>query len=962
MSPALSSLVFDDLKNKIQGEILTDQFSVGMYATDASLYQVMPYGVVLPKSEEDVLSILQYCHERNIPVLPRGAGTSLAGQAVAKALIMDMSKYMTKILDMDENQAQVTVQPGIVLDILNNAMKVYGLTFAPDPATASRANIGGMIANNSSGTKSILYGKTSDHVLSLKIALSDGTVLYLENLDMENIHIKCRQDDKEGAIYKKVRKIVFENSEEIDKSFPKTMRRVSGYALDSFINNNTWNLSNLICGSEGTLAIILEARLKLVPIPKYKAVCPVHFYDEMEAVEAIQTMVKYQPSAVETLDKTLIKMSLQNLETKAYTGFMSGVPTTIQIVEFYGNDKEEIRERADQMIKELKFNRQGYAYPFFYHDEDSYHHVWIIRKKGLGLLLSRSDTKKATAFIEDAAIPLEHLTDYVKDIRHLCAQFGVELAIYGHASVGVLHLRPFLDMMDQHQVKLFEKIARETFSIVRKYGGSWSSEHGDGRVRSPFIKEYYGDALYQAFREIKEVFDPKFILNPGNIIDPPSLTENMRYSPPYHDKPLSTVYKYRSQGSFQRLVHECTGVGECRKLEGGSMCPSYRATLDEEHSTRGRANVLRLTMSGQLANGNMAHPELLDTLDLCLSCKACKSECPSSVDMAKLKSEVLQKKYTKERPGIREWFIRESHGMASLMSGIHAPIINMLQKSYPFRWMLEKMVGISSHRILPAYHSDSFSNWYRKNDSKPEEPIGTVAFFADTYVRYHDPEPGKAAVRLLQQCGYEVILLDKGCCQRPRISNGFLNAAKRDGTKLLESWASLMDRDIPIVACEPSCVSALQDDLPDLVESDILSTKAKKSISTLESFLYNEKEKGRLKGQFVPKNKQIIIHGHCHDKALYGKSAIKELLGEMDGFELQMPDTGCCGMAGSFGYEKEHYKLSVKIAEDSILPTLRKHELSTVVANGFSCRHQIMDLEKRKSYYWAEIVDFEREM
>ncbi|HMQ08640.1 MAG TPA: FAD-linked oxidase C-terminal domain-containing protein [Saprospiraceae bacterium] len=956
----VSTIQWNDLKEQLQGELLTDPVSLAIYATDASLYQVWPMAVTLPKNCQDVLAILKYCNDHKITVLPRGAGTSLAGQTVSNSVIIDVSKYMNQILEIDTDEQYAIVEPGVVLDSLNAKIRPLGLTFAPDPATSSRANIGGMIANNSSGTKSILYGKTSDHVISLKVALIDGTILYFDTLNENEIEEKCQTAGKEGEIYRSLRKIIVNQYDEIRKRYPKTMRRVSGYALDAFLNPSSWNLTNLICGSEGTLGVILEAKLRLVELPEYKSVCAVHFDDEIEAVKAIHTMLQYTPSAVETLDKTLIQMSLSNLETRDYTGFMTGTPKTIQIVEFYGSEPHEVDGRAKLMIDELRRNNYGYDYPYFNEREESYHHVWAIRKKGLGLLLARTDKKKAAPFIEDAAIPLENLTDYVTEVKALCHSLGVELAIYGHASVGVLHLRPFLDFTELSDIEAFEVIARETFKLVKKYGGSWSSEHGDGRVRSPFVRDYYGDTIYNAFKEIKSVFDPYRLMNPGVILDADSIIQNMRYSPGYTDPSLTLQFKYRNQNSFHGIIHDCTGVGECRKVNGGTMCPSYRATLDEEDSTRGRANALRLAMAGQLGNGDLSHPEVLKTLDLCLSCKACKAECPSNVDMAKLKSEVLQMKYHRSNPTLRQLFIKNSHQVSRIFSGWYAPLINRLQQTIWFRFFMEKCVGIASQRQLPGYTKLSFRKWYDQNYIPPDQPIGTVVFFADTYVRYHDHSPGMAAIRLLRECGYHIVLLDKGCCQRPKISNGFLASARKEGIGAIHSMKTYFDQDIPVVACEPSCISALQEDLPDLMDDEGIAKQAQQWVMTVERFLFKEKNKGKLKGTFVSESNELVVHGHCHDKALYGQKALKNLLLECSSVKIHWPDTGCCGMAGSFGYEKEHYDLSMKIAGQSIIPVLAEYPVAHVIANGFSCRHQINDCTGRHGKYWAEYFHFER--
>ncbi|MCO6476999.1 MAG: FAD-binding protein, partial [Phaeodactylibacter sp.] len=707
-------LFANGLKTNIRGNVLTDEASLGLYATDASVYQARPVAVVLPKDEADVLTAIKIAGEHQVSILPRGGGTSLAGQTVGHSMVLDFSKYMNNILEINEQERWARVQPGLVRDELDAALEPLGQHFAPDPATSSRANVGGMIGNNSSGTKSILYGKTVDHVLELKVALADGTILHLKNESPESWRQKEEQPGREGEIYRQFKEIILANEAEIQARFPKVMRRVQGYNLDEFAGKTDWNLSKLICGSEGTLATILEAKINLEPLPRFKAVCVVHFADLLEAIRAVTPMLPFGPAAIEILDRSIVELSRKNLTTQRHCHFIEGHPAAIQIVEFYGNTAEEALERPHRMIAQLKELGLGYAYPL-YPQGPEYEDVWIIRKKGLGLMLGMKGDKKPLPFIEDAGIPTDVLPEYIRRVLAICEKHQTEAAMYAHASVGVIHVRPILDLRQSEDIERFKRIADETFELVKEYGGSWSGEHGDGLVRSFYLRRYFGDQVYEALRQVKQLFDPDNRMNPGKIIDAPPIDRNLRYGAAYRDDPVETVFQFREDGSFGNAVHMCTGVGECRKMLGGTMCPSFKATRDEEHSTRGRANALRLAMSGQLSAAGLADKRLLEALDLCLSCKACKSECPSNVDMAKLKSEVWQKKFDNFGIPWRDRLIRNSAKAAALFSGTLAPFINRVQKAHAFRSFLNKAIGIHQNRVLPEYAREPFYRWFAKN-------------------------------------------------------------------------------------------------------------------------------------------------------------------------------------------------------------------------------------------------------
>lgn len=945
-----------DLDFHIKGDVLTDAASLGLYATDASVYQITPIAIVLPRHEKDVATALKIAKDHQVNVLPRGGGTSLAGQTVGEAMILDFSKYMNRLLEVNVEEGWARVQPGLVRDELNAKLLTHGLHFAPDPATSSRANVGGMIGNNSSGTKSIIFGKTVDHVMELKVILADGTPLHLKEMDKADFIQKGTVADREGEIYQGIQGIIEDNEAEIEARFPKVMRRVQGYNLDEFLDKERWNLSKLICGSEGTLATFVEAKINLEPLPKHKSVCVVHFAEVLEAIEAVNVMLPFKPSAIEILDDTVVELSRTNLMTQRHAHFIEGDPAAIQIVEFYGDTAEQVLEQPRKMIEELQRQGMGYAYPLFPQGQ-AYEDVWIIRKKGLGLMLGMKGEKKPLAFIEDAGIPTEHLPEYIDRVLKLCAANDTKAAMYAHASVGVIHVRPILDLRQAIDIERFKNIADGTFQLVKEYGGSWSGEHGDGLVRSYYLPEYFGEQVYGALKEVKQLFDPDNRMNPGKIIDSPPIDENLRYGASYEDQPLETHYHYREDGNFANAVHMCTGVGECRKMLGGTMCPSFKATREEEHSTRGRANALRLAMSGQLGEEGLAGDRLQETMDLCLSCKACKSECPSNVDMAKLKSEVLQLKYDKKGVGNRDRLIRDSASMAQKLAGPLAPLVNGVMRSPITRSLIDKTVGFDRKRTLPPFAAQSFIKWFEKNYSAKREGRKTVVLFADTYLNYHEPAIGKAATHLLDACGYDVQVASVGCCQRPRISHGFLRLAKQEGTQTAMQLDEYIQAGAKIVVCEPSCASALVDDLPDLMDDQAMGQRLKENVTMLDVFLAAEMDAGEIKLTSPERQDKVLLHGHCHQKALFGTAHLKRIFEGITGIQLDEIASGCCGMAGSFGYEKEHYAISEKIGEQILFPAVRESDKTTsIIANGFSCRHQIEHFTERRAQHWVEVI------
>ncbi len=947
------------LRDRVKGDVSFDELTRGIYATDASFYQITPMAVVLPRDEADVRAAVKTASAFNVTIVPRGGGTSLGGQAVGQGMVIDFSKYMSRILELNVEERWVRVQPGVVLDELNAELAQHGLLFAPDPATSSRATIGGMMGNNSSGTKSIVYGRTCDHVLAGKVLLSDGTTLELEELTLDEYDRRAGSEStnaREAEILRGFKKIIDDNSSEIAKQFPKVMRRVNGYNLDSFVNTDRWNLTNLLVGSEGTLGIFLEAKLNLEPLPKHKALCTVHFAELIEGIRTVEVILKHKPSAVEILDADVIVMARKNLGIAPLCGFVQGDPQAILVVEFFGDTAKEAEKKSKKLAADLKKKKLGYAWPVITEQAEQAK-VWAVRKNGLGLMLGVKGDRKPIAFIEDACVPIKALPEYVDQMLEFCKQHDVRVAMYAHASVGTIHVRPVLNLKVQEDIDLMKAIAEHAFALIKSHGGAWSGEHGDGRVRSPFLERFFGAQVYDALRQTKRLFDPAGLMNPGSIVDANPMDQDLRYGADYKTAVESTEYHYREDGGFAAAVEMCTGVGACRQKRDGTMCPSYRATLDEEHSTRGRANALRLAMTGQLGPDGMTSDRVFEVMDLCLSCKSCKSECPSNVDVARLKSEFLQKCHDANGVSLRERIIAGSTTMARIMAGRKAPIVNFLQETWLFRTILQLIVGFDSRRKPPRYAAVPFGKWFAARCQPNGQAREKVVLFDDTYMNYHQTEIGISAVELLESCGYEVILARAGCCQRPRISHGFLRDARVRGEQTLRNLDKYIGQGLKVVVCEPGCCSALTDDLPDLIDDEQLGERIRENVMMIDEFLARQVSDGNLKCEFTSPFEKILIHGHCHQKSLFGTGAMKQLLNRVPGISVSEVDSGCCGMAGSFGYEKEHYELSAQIGEDRLLPAVRSAEAGTVtVACGFSCRHQIADGANVKALHWVETI------
>ena len=944
------------LSDKLTGEVRFDLYSKALYSTDASLYQIQPIGVVIPKDSQDVIKTVQIASENNVPILPRGGGTSLAGQSVGEAIVLDMSKYMNQLLEVNVAERWARVQPGIVLDELNHKLKPHGLMYAPDVATSSRANVGGTIGNNSAGSHSLIYGKTIDHVMSLDLVLSNADEITASPISLEALETKKHGDTLEANIYRELCRICADNEAEIRKRYPRILRRVAGYNLDEFIpnagskevtpyrrdgcdENHPFSLTKILVGSEGTLATTLEATINLVPIPKLTALCVVHFKSLVGSMEAMQPILECNPTAVELIDKTILDMARDSLEFSRLTTFIQGEPAALLAVEFYGETEAELESHLDKLEETLRRTGFGYAFVRCFTAEEKAR-VWETRKAGLGLLMGMKGDAKPVGFVEDAAVPIENLPEYVRRFDEIVTAHDTTAAYYAHASVGLLHNRPIVNLKSETDIQKMHNIAREVRDLLMELDGAMSGEHGDGLVRSEWIESMFGPQIYQALTEVKKAFDPAGIMNPGKIVDAPPMTENLRFGTDYNTIKIDTYFDFSSQDGFGRAIEMCNGVGACRKTLTGTMCPSFIGTREEEHSTRGRANALRSIISGALPHTELTGERLQEVLDLCLGCKACKAECPSNVDMAKIKYEVLAHYHKANGLPLHRRLFGEIGALAPLGS-MFSPFSNWAVNNGLSKWIAEKFIGVDRRRDMPTFVRPTYEQWFRKRNFRRTSDK-KVVLFSDTFMNYSEPSIGKAAVELLEACGFEVLLPEKRCCGRPLISEGMLDRAVENALYNIDALRGYADEGIPIVGCEPSCTSTLTDDYVELIDTPAAKRVAEATCS-FEEFFTQLAEAGKLPLEFSAEPRDILLHGHCHQRALVGIQPSVKMLSLPAEHNVSVIDSSCCGMAGAFGYEKAHYDLSMKIGELRLFGAVREKppDSFTLSAAGFSCRHQL---------------------
>jgi FAD/FMN-containing dehydrogenase/Fe-S oxidoreductase len=944
-----------DLRKRVLGEVRFDPYSRALYSTDASIYQIEPLGVVIPRDKDDVIATVEIAHRYGVPILPRGGGTGLAGQTVGRAIVIDMSKYMNNLLEVNTEERWVRVQPGIVLDELNNLLRDTGLFFTPDPATSNRSNVGGAIGNNSCGSHSILYGKTVDHVKEVETVLSNSDVALLGPMDSAELEAKLRGDGLEGQIYRQVTDIVKSNAAEVDSRYPKIMRRVGGYNLDQLINGSPLNLAKLIVGSEGTLATVTGAKLNLVYRPKTTALMVVHFQGLIEAMEATVATLEHGPAAVELMGRLILDQMNNSVGYARRRTFLVGDPEAVLLVEASGDTEAEVRAKLDEIENGLRRGGMGYAYAKLMGREEQAN-VWEVRRAGIGLMMGVSGNSKPIPFIEDCSVSTEKLPEYIRRVDEIIRANGTVAAYYGHASVGCIHVRPFMNLKEQADVDRMYNISRQACDLVMEMGGAMSGEHGDGLVRSMWNEKVFGTTLYNAFRDVKRAFDPTGIMNPGKIVDSQTLVENLRYGPGYTNLIPKSKMDFSKQGDFRQAVEMCNGVGACRKTLGGTMCPSYMATREEEHSTRGRANALRSVLSGLLPQSEFTSHRMRQVMDLCLECKACKAECPSQVDMAKLKYEFLDAYHQKHGYSLRDRLFARIATLSRLGSAL-APLSNWGARFPVTRWTLDRFLKIDRRRPLPPFARRTFPQWFRSRSILFErETRGQVVLFNDTFMNYNYPSIGMAATKLLEKAGFQVVLVDRKCCGRPMISKGMLDMAKANARYNVELLYPHVEKGAYIVGCEPSCLLTLRDEYPDLLGTPEADRVAERSF-LLEEFLQMLHQDGRLDLDFKEMPRKVLFHGHCHAKALVGTAPTLEVLRLVLGLQVEESDAGCCGMAGAFGYEKEHYDVSMNIGGQRLFPAVSSSdEECEVVINGISCRQQIQHGTGRKPRHLAEVL------
>lgn len=915
-----------------------------LYSTDASIYQMVPIGVAFPRNNEEVRAVIELCVNNKLPVLPRGGGSSLAGQAVGHAVILDFSRYMNAVLDIDVEGKTVSVQPGITLGKLNKELGKYGLAFGPDPASGDRATIGGIIGNNATGAHSIVYGMAHDHVLETSVVLANGEYREFGERMGGN-----------GEYHQQVKGIIDTYGKQIKTKFPRTFRSVAGYNLNVLQKQKEMNLASLMVGSEGTLGIITGARLKLVRKPGKTILALVHFNDLKSALDAVPEILTSNPSAVEMIDKMLLDLTRDKPEYRRLLSFVEGDPEVVLVVEYAGETDVELNSGISKLGKCLK--QIKHRNPVVVLEEKAEQEkVWFVRKVGLGILLSVPGDAKPTTFIEDAAVPVEYLSDYIIGITDFANAVGVErIGLYAHASAGCIHVRPLVNLKSASGLQQIRQIAEKSLELVLRFGGTTSGEHGEGIARGEFSQRLFGPEITQAFREIKELFDPHNLMNPGKVVDAPAMDDEslMRYGTRYSTvlEPVNTQFNFDRELGFASAVEMCNGAGVCRKEEVGVMCPSFQGTRDEVHSTRGRANALRAAMMGWLGTEGMADKELYRVMDLCLSCQTCKTECPSGVDLAKLKAEFLYNYHRQHGFPIRSRIFSNIAAINMILQPV-ASLAN-LGMEFPGNQIMN-WLGVHPKRNLPALATVPFSSQYKKYDvQKDGKP---VVFFHDTFVEHNDPQIGLAAIRILVKAGYKPILIDnKKCCGRPAVSKGLLHDAKRMAEHNVDLLYPYANKGIPIVGCEPSCMAMFVNEYLDLVPGK-KSRAIAKMTSTVEALIAGKMKSGEINFSFDEKKRRIVFHGHCQQKANFSTEDTVDFLKFIPNCEVKEIDAGCCGMAGSFGYEKEHYDLSVKIAELRLAPAIRQLDEGTIIcATGTSCRDQIEHTTSRQGLHPVEI-------
>jgi FAD/FMN-containing dehydrogenase/Fe-S oxidoreductase len=959
------------LSPDFRGELSHDPFTRTLYASDASIYQQRPALVAIPREPEDLEVLVRACRAQGVPLTVRGGGTSLAGQAVGGGVAVDTSKYLNRLLRVVPEEGWAEVEPGLVLSHLNSALAAHGLMFAPDPATAEHACLGGSIANNSSGTRSVLYGKTVDHVEALTFLCGQGELHQFRPLDAPALQTVMRGGSRGAQLVSGVARLVKSNAELIASRFPKILRRVSGYNLDDLLRGlhalgwdvppfegvraplappvTAFNPASLLVGSEGSLGVITRARLRLVPRPKARGLLVSHYRSLRDALLGNTALMTTGPAASELMDTMVLTLARQQLSISRLMGFLQGEPGAVMLTEYFGDSVAHVSAKMEAAGRVLDEQGLSYAHPAFT-DAGQMARIWQVRKAGLPLLLGLPGDKKPIAFIEDTAVDPSRLVEYVERFDEIVRRHGTTAAYYAHASVGCLHIRPLLDLRQSRDVAIMEALSAEISDLVVEFGGSMSGEHGDGLARGLWNEKQFGRLLYEVFREIKGLFDPDGIMNPGKVVDSPSMSASLRQGAGYRSLELATELDWRREGGLVAAAELCNGSGVCRKTERGTMCPSFMVTSDEEHTTRGRANLLRNILTGRLPAEALHGDRLYQALDLCIECKACKAECPSGVDVAKMKFEFLSGYYKHHRVPWRTQAFARADLMSRFGSAL-APVSNWVLQS-PLKPLISHMLGVAHQRRFPTFARQNFWDWWRQRGQPERDPSqARVVLFVDTFNGYNEPWVAQSAVAVLERLGYAVSIADRNCCGRPMISKGLVDLARRHALDNLNRLRRYIADEIPIVGLEPSCILSFRDDYFSLIDDPDLEPLSKLCL-TFEEFLQDKELP--LKDGAPP----LLLHGHCHQKSLVGLAPSLALLRKLPGAEVEELDSGCCGMAGSFGYEKEHYEHSKAMAYRRLIPAAEATHRrgGRVVAAGVSCRQQIRSFSGRTALHPAQVL------
>lgn len=956
------------LQNSFSGKIYTDQLHLSIYATDASAYRMYPSAVAIPKNSNDIKLLLEFAHAHELTLIPRAAGTSLAGQCVGTGIVVDISKYFTKIIDFNKEKRTITVQPGLIRDELNQFLKPHGLFFGPNTSTSNRCMIGGMVGNNSSGTTSIQYGVTRDKVLELKTILSDGSEVIFNSISKNEFKTKVEENTLEGAIYSNLYKELssVEIQKEIQKEFPKSAihRRNTGYAVDELLQTEIFssskeqiNIAKLLCGSEGTLAFTTEITLQLDPLPPPKSIMVVaHFNSIQESMKAVVIAMKHNLFTCELMDKTILDCTKSSREQIKNRFFIEADPAAILMLEICTDADKDSNKLANKLIDELKENKLGYAYPKLLNNDIS--KVLNLRKAGLGLLGNIVGDHKAVPCIEDTAVEVKDLPNYISEFTKMMDAFGQKVVYYAHAGAGEIHLRPMLNLKSKEDVILFRKITKQTAALVKKYGGSFSGEHGDGIVRSEFIPFMIGEKNYALLKRIKQTFDPKNVFNKGKIVAPFLMDKNLRYQADRKEPTIETLQDFSDSMGILRALERCNGSGDCRKLAsaGGIMCPSYRATRDEKDTTRARANALREFLTNSKKKNKFNHKELYDVFDLCLSCKACASECPSNVDVAALKAEFLHQYYKENGIPLRTQLFANNvklNKLGSLIPTFTNVVLNTK--------LAKAIMGVALKRSIPKLAKTTVYKWYKKNKKRllnQPNKNGKIYLFIDEFTNYYDASIGIDTIELLTTLGYKVIITKHEESGRSFISKGILNKAKEKANFNVEFFKGLIYKETPLVGIEPSAILTFRDEYLRLADNKLAAKEIALSTFTIEEFIKQEFKKKKITPHpFTLEQKTLKIHGHCQQKSISSIEPTFQMLSIPKNFKVTIINSGCCGMAGSFGYEKEHYELSMTVGENMLFPKIRATDNKTIIAaSGTSCRHQIKEGTDRNSKHPITIL------